>query len=101
MSFKGTPCFSFYRPRESTGYNGRKEKNERERKSFRVAGPFLSFVQAPLTWPVVTGTAPRRTHVLLMMSCPGVVSVLISGRTWSRQHSDQASVTVDDMSPLE
>ena len=27
----GAPCFSFYRPRESTCYSGGKEKNERER----------------------------------------------------------------------
>ena len=56
----GTPCFPFYRLRESMGYNGRKEENERERKFFKVAGPFFSFVRAPLTWQVVTGTAPRR-----------------------------------------
>ena len=31
------------------GYSGRKEENERERKSFRVVGPFFSFVRDPLT----------------------------------------------------
>ena len=45
----GTPCFPFYRLRESMGYNGRKEENERERKSFRVIGPFFSFARVPLT----------------------------------------------------
>jgi len=27
------------------GYNRRKKENERERKSFRVAGPFFSFMR--------------------------------------------------------
>ena len=49
MPLNGTPCFPFYRPRESMGYNRRKEENERERKSFRVARPFFSSMQAPLT----------------------------------------------------
>ena len=40
----GAPCFPFYRPRESMGYNGGKEKNERERKAFRIAGSFFSFM---------------------------------------------------------
>ena len=40
----GMPCFPFYRPRESMGYNGGKEKNERERKAFRIAGSFFSFM---------------------------------------------------------
>ena len=42
------------------GYKGTKEENERERKSFRVAEPFFSFVRAPLTQQVVTRIAPRR-----------------------------------------
>ena len=54
-----------YRPRESTGYNGRKKENKRERKSFRVVGPFLSSVRATLTWQVVIGTAPCWVHVHL------------------------------------
>ena len=36
----GTPCFPFYRPRESIGYNGGKEKNERQKKAARTAGSF-------------------------------------------------------------
>ena len=44
----GTPCFSFYRPRKSMGYSGGKEKKrEREKKAFRIAGSFFSFIQAP------------------------------------------------------
>ena len=39
------PCFPFYRPRKSTGYNGGKRKNESEKKAFRIAGSFFSFVQ--------------------------------------------------------
>ena len=50
IPFSGMPYFPFYRPRESMGYSRRKEENKRERKSFRVAGPFFSFVWAPLTW---------------------------------------------------
>ena len=42
----GMLCFPFYRPRESTGYNGGKEKNKRE-ESFRIAGSFLSFMRVP------------------------------------------------------
>ena len=45
----GVPCFPFYRPRKSTGYNGGKEKNEREAKAFRIARSFLSFIRVPLT----------------------------------------------------
>ena len=56
MPLSGVPCFPFYRPRESMGYNGRKEVNER--KSFRVTRPFFSFVLAPLTWQVVIWIAP-------------------------------------------
>ena len=41
----GTPCFPFYRPRESMGYSGGKEKNEREKKVFRIAGSFFSFMR--------------------------------------------------------
>ena len=41
--------FPFYRPRESTGYHGGKEKNEREKKSFRIAESFLSFMWVPPT----------------------------------------------------
>ena len=43
-----TPCFPFYRPRESTGYSGGKEKNERERKAFRITGSFFSFTRVLL-----------------------------------------------------
>ena len=57
------PCFPIYRPRKSTGYNERQEENKRERKSFRIAGPFLSFVRALLTRQVVTGIAPRQVPV--------------------------------------
>ena len=45
----GVPCIPFYRPRESTSYNGRREENQRERKSFMVVGPFFSFVRVPPT----------------------------------------------------
>ena len=45
----GTPCFPFYRPRKSTGYDGGKEKNEREKKSFRITGSFFSFMRVSLT----------------------------------------------------
>jgi len=44
----GTPCFPFYRPRESMSYSGGKEKNERE-ESFRIVGSFLSFMQVSPT----------------------------------------------------
>ena len=43
-----TPYFPFYRPRESMGYSGGKEKNEREKKSFRIVRSF-SFMRVPLT----------------------------------------------------
>ena len=43
------PCFPFYRPRVNTGYNRGKEKNQREKKSFRIAGSFFSFIWVPLT----------------------------------------------------
>ena len=62
-SLNGMPCFPFYRLRESMGYNGREEENERERKSFRVAGPFFSFVRAPLTWQVMIGIAPHQAPI--------------------------------------
>ena len=45
----GTPCFPFYRPRESTGYSEGKEKNERGKKAFRITGSFSSFVRVPPT----------------------------------------------------
>ena len=45
----GAPSFPFYRPRKSKGYSGGKEKNEREKKSFRIAGSFLSFMRVPPT----------------------------------------------------
>ena len=44
----GVPCFPFYRQRESMGYNGGKEKNEREKKAFRIVGSFFSFMRVPL-----------------------------------------------------
>ena len=44
----GTPCFPFYRPRESTGYSGGREENERK-KSFKIAGSFFSYMRVPLT----------------------------------------------------
>jgi len=74
MPLSGVPYFPFYRPRESMGYSGRKEENERERKSFRVTGPFFSFAWVPLTWQVVTGIAPHRAPVSLMVPYPDVVS---------------------------
>ena len=45
---RGMSCFAFYRPRESTGYSGGKEKNEREKKSLRIVGSF-SFMWVPPT----------------------------------------------------
>ena len=48
-ALSAVPCFPFYRPRESTGYNRRKEENEMERKSFRVAESFFSFKWVPPT----------------------------------------------------
>ena len=45
----GAPCFSFYRPRENEGYNEGKEKNQREKKAFRIVGSFFSFMCVPLT----------------------------------------------------
>ena len=39
------PCFPFYRPRESMGYNGGKEKNERKKKAFRIIGSFFFFMR--------------------------------------------------------
>ena len=117
MPLNVTLYFPFYRSRESTGYNGRKEKNKRERKFFRVTGPFLSFMLATLTWPVVIGIAPSRAPVCLMTPCPSIVSelghpippqwaarcpsVLISSCVGSRQHSDPVFITVGDVSPLE
>ena len=44
----GTPCFLFYRPKESTGYSEGKEKNKRE-ESFRIIGSFLSFMRVSPT----------------------------------------------------
>jgi len=43
----GASCFSFYRPREHEGYIRGKEKNQREKKAFRIAGSFFSFMQVP------------------------------------------------------
>ena len=48
VSFNGTPCFPFYRPRESTGYSGGREENERK-KSFRIVGSFFSYMRVPPT----------------------------------------------------
>ena len=45
MPLSGMSYFPFYRPRESTGYSGGKEKNEREPKAFRIARSFLSFIR--------------------------------------------------------
>ena len=45
----GMPCLPFYRTREGMGYNGGKEKNQRELKAFRIAGSFFSFMQVPPT----------------------------------------------------
>ena len=46
----GTPCFPFYRSRESKGYNGgEKRRNEKEKKSFRIVGSFFSFTRVPPT----------------------------------------------------
>ena len=43
----GTPCFPFYRSRESKGYSGG-EKRRNEKKSFRITGSFFSFMRVPL-----------------------------------------------------
>ena len=44
-----TPCFLFYRPRESMGYSGGKRRTrEREPKAFRIVGYFF-FMQVPPT----------------------------------------------------
>jgi len=45
----GAPCFPFYRPRESAGYSGRKEKNQREKKAFRIVGSFFFFMRVTPT----------------------------------------------------
>ena len=45
----GMPCFPFYKPRKSTGYNRGREENERERKSFRIVGSFFSSMWVPPT----------------------------------------------------
>ena len=45
----GMPYFPFYRPRESIGYSRGREENEREKKSFRIAGSFFSFMWVPPT----------------------------------------------------
>ena len=59
----GVPCFPFYGPRESTSYSGRREENQRGRKSFIVAWPFFSFVRVLSTLQAVIGTAPCRRPV--------------------------------------
>ena len=41
---RGTPCFPFYRPRESIGYSGGRGENERK-KSFRIVGSFFSYMR--------------------------------------------------------
>ena len=48
----GTSCFSFYRPRESTGYSRGKEKNEKEPKTFRITRPFFSFSSSSFSFTV-------------------------------------------------
>ena len=42
----GMPYLPFYRPRESTGYSGGREENERK-KSFRIVGSFFSSMWVP------------------------------------------------------
>ena len=42
-------CFPFYRPKESMGYSGGREENEREKKSSRIVGSFFSFMWVLLT----------------------------------------------------
>ena len=58
----GAAGFSFYRPRESTGYSGGKEKNEREKKAFRITGSFF-FMWVPPILYMLTGIALRRGPV--------------------------------------
>ena len=45
----GTPCFPFYRPRESTGYDGGKKGESEEKKSSRIVGSFFSSMWFPPT----------------------------------------------------
>ena len=49
---------------ERAGFtDGRKEENEKQRKSFKDAESSFSSVRALLTWQAVTGTTPRWAHV--------------------------------------
>ena len=45
----GTPCFPFYRPKESTVTVKGKEEDEKEKKSSRIAGSFFYFTRVPPT----------------------------------------------------
>ena len=70
----GCPAIPFIGQGKARVTTREKRRTRGREKSFRVVGPFLSSVRAPLTWPVVIGSAPRWAPVRLMMPCPKVVS---------------------------
>ena len=123
----GCPAFPFIDQGKAGFTDGRKKRNQRQRRSFKDVGSSFSSERTPLTRQTVPGIAPSwcvsadpdRAALgvcLLMMPCSGFVSkwsrpipprraarwtrVLIRDPTGSGRRSDCMSITIDDVSFL-